>query len=277
MLQDRHALTALQQDTCGTKKFPYNCTSFENLESAMLERRQQTRFHPGSSLSASLNVDSTASPTNALPADAEPGSLQGRVEDVSSRGFKMQLPQHLCRHLSIGQEVSGHLHGAGDAHAWHGNITHLQPRSGGMSIGIALQTSHGSSPLKDTVDQVARDPKTGAISLRRQEKQVFLDVIGHLSLALSRDFLHLVRSGSLTGINLTQCKGMDSAGLGMLCIAVDAHIPLLNATGIVKELLEVARIPSQPEPENPRTARSGNPAHVNPVRPAAPRTVPGRA
>lgn len=217
----------------------------------MLERRQQTRFHPGAILQATL------SPNPAAVMENGHTELRGRVEDVSSRGFKVQLPEALCRGLKQGQSIKGELHSEGGSRAWNGCITHLNPRSGGISVGIALESRHDDpAPLKETVEQVIQDPKTGGISLRRLGDKVQLEVIGHLSLPLSRDFLHLVRGGSLAAIDLNQCKGMDSAGLGMLCIAADARIPLINAHGVVKELLEVARIPLEKNrPQPPAVAK----------------------
>lgn len=224
----------------------------------MLERRQQTRFHPGATLQATLLPDPAAVMENGHT------ELRGRVEDVSSRGFKVQLPEALCRGLKQGQSIKGELHTEGGSRSWSGNITHLNPRSGGISVGIALETRYDDpAPLRETVELVIQDPKTGGISLRRQGDKLQLDVIGHLSLPLSRDFLHLVRGGSLAAIDLNQCKGMDSAGLGMLCIAADARIPLINAHGVVKDLLEVARIPlNQDQPRHP--------ASTNPIRVSSP-------
>lgn len=230
----------------------------------MLERRQQPRFHPGTALSATLKLEPVPQRTGAMaPSVNSADPTRGRVEDVSSRGFKLILAEHLCQHLRQGQIISGILHMEGGDKAWQGNITHLHARSGGMSIGVALQSGDSTNPLKETVEQVVRDPKTGGISLRRQGDRILLDVIGHLSLALSRDFLHLIRSGTLNAINLNQCKGMDSAGLGMLCIAVDARIPLINANGIVRDLLEVARIPTHQEAESPKKTWSNK---SNPIR-----------
>lgn len=236
----------------------------------MLERRQQTRFHPGSSLSASIH------------GSKEDGrsELRGQVEDVSSRGFKLLLPEQSCLHMQPGQQLKGMLHTEGGSRAWTGSITHLRPRSGGISVGIALETDYADpAPLREALEEVVQDPKTGGINLKRQGNDVILNVIGHLSLVLSRDFLHLVRGGTLAAIDLSQCKGMDSAGLGMLCIAAEARIPLVNAVGVVKELLDVARIA-----QGSRAAPGHHSVTSNPIRlsesaahrSATPRTTPAR-
>ena len=234
----------------------------------MLERRQQTRFHPGTSLSASIH----GTPAN------EHDEVRGQVEDVSSRGFKVLLPENCCSHLKPGQPLRGMLHTEGGSRNWSGCVTHLVPRSGGISVGIALQTDFSDpTPLRETLEEVVQDPKTGGINLKRQGNDVVLNVIGHLSLVLSRDFLHLVRGGTLSAIDLSQCKGMDSAGLGMLCIAAEARIPLVNAVGVVKELLDVARIAQETRPAPGHHSVTSNPIRISGSaahRSATPRTTP---
>lgn len=226
----------------------------------MLERRQQTRFHPGTTLSVTFHPEGQTGHEG----------LHGQVEDVSSKGFKVLMPEHFCRGLMMGQTLKGTLHSEDNNRAWVGNITHLHPRTGGISVGIALTTNYADpAPLKETIEQVVQNPKTGGITLRRVGDNLILDVIGYLSLALGRDFLHLVRGSSLAAIDLSQCKGMDSAGLGMLCIATDAHIPLINTHGAVKELLDVARIPLAQA-----TSSAATPITSNPIR--ASRTLSGR-
>ncbi|WP_303785633.1 PilZ domain-containing protein [Azovibrio restrictus] len=218
----------------------------------MLERRQQIRFHPGTPLSASIH----GTPSHGHV------EVRGQVEDVSSRGFKVLLPEACCAHLKPGERLQGMLHTEGGSRKWNGKITHMVPRSGGISVGIALHTDFSdTAPLRETLEEVVQDPKTGGINLKRQGNDVILNVIGHLSLVLSRDFLHLVRSGTLAAIDLSQCKGMDSAGLGMLCIAAEARIPLVNAMGVVKELLDVARIP-----QGNRTPSGHSGVTSNPIR-----------
>ncbi len=233
----------------------------------MLEKRQHTRFHPGSALSASLELD--------YAEGFGPGveELRGQVEDVSSRGFKLLLPAEVCHGLKQGQQIRGTLFMASGKRPWSGKISHLSPRLGGICIGIATEVAADYSQSMDqTLAQVMLDPKTGGISLRRDGDSLVLDVIGHLSLPLSRDFLHLVRSDTLTAINLNQCKGMDSAGLGMLCIATDAGVPLIHAHGLIRDLLVVARLPLDGEPLPKQSFR----ATSNPIRPHAKTTADGR-
>ncbi|MCX8145188.1 MAG: STAS domain-containing protein [Azovibrio sp.] len=224
----------------------------------MLERRQHIRFHPGTRLSATIHGSLAGAQDE----------ICGPVEDVSSRGFKVLLPEHRCSHLKPGQTIRGRLHSESGSRDWSGCITHLVPRNGSIGIGIVLESAPAhTAPLQDTLAEVVQDPKTGGISVKRQGNDIILTVVGHLSLVLSRDFLHLVRHSTLAGIDLGQCTGMDSAGLGMLCIAAEARIPLTNATGVVKELLDVARIPVAGEARPGAKRQSRDPIMVSAAKP----------
>jgi hypothetical protein len=208
----------------------------------MIERRQQTRFHPGIPLSATFL------------AEAEPGfpaldeQIRGEVEDVSCQGFRVILPEGLSRILKPGQKLTGTLCGAGNQRNWSGRITHISSRSGRVGIGVVLEGGgRDATPLRETVEQVVQDPRTGGIHLRLAGEWRVMDIIGHLSLALSRDFLHMLRGEPLAAIDLAHCSSLDSAGLGMLCLASEAGVPIEGARGTVLELLTIARIPLRPQ------------------------------
>ena len=209
----------------------------------MIERRQQTRFHPGMPLSATF----LAQVEPGFPAMDE--QISGEVEDVSCRGFRVVLPEGPSRILRPGQKLTGTLCAAGSQRAWSGRITHISSRSGRVGIGVVLEgegAGRDAMPLRETVEQVVQDPRTGGIHLRRAGERMVVDIIGHLSLALSRDFLHILRGEALAAIDLAHCSSLDSAGLGMLCLASEAGVPIEGARGAVRELLSIARIPLRP-------------------------------
>lgn len=200
----------------------------------MPEKRRALRFVPSKDICVSLHCprgDEVVAP----------------LRDLSASGLMVLVPEGKGDAIRIGDRIDGEIALPDNPLHWQGHVVHRSPNSRGLALGIsadgdAAQTMHrGAQWLADL-------PDAGALRLAKGQSAASLAVIGHLSFGMSRDFMHLLRRQDVKTIDLSRCHGMDSAGLGMLCIARDMKKPLCGARGKVATLLQIAGIACAPQP-----------------------------
>lgn len=203
----------------------------------MLEKRQAIRYHVGEGTDIVIFRDG--------------GNLVVPLVDLSYRGLMIAMPESECRKLAPGREICGQLRRAGGVTAWRGYVVHRSPARCGVGIGVAFDDA-ATAAVRAAVFDIVQQPDTGGLHLQRREEGLALEVHGRLSFLTSRDALSHIRGDAITSIDLAHCSGVDSSGLGMLCLARDRGIAISGARGPVASLLAIARI-TAPEKPAPRT------------------------
>lgn len=198
----------------------------------MHEKRRSLRFVPSKGIPVSLHGDK--------------GSLSAPLKDLSGSGLMVLLPECDGQSIKVGEDISGEIAFPDNPLPWHGRVIHRSPFSRGLALGIAAAGDTANS-MRAASQWLAGLPDAGALQLQESQSSMTLTVIGYLSFEMGRDFLHLIRNRGVNNIDLSRCRSMDSAGLGMLCIARDQNIPIRGARDTVKTLLEVARIITAPK------------------------------
>lgn len=163
------------------------------------------------------------------------------LSDLSASGLMTLVPEQESRHLADGAQLCGEIQAPHAAIAWEGHVVHHSPSNRGVALGIEIR-GNSSGAMRQASEWLSNEAHAGALQLRRTSNSIVLDVIGRLSFEMSRDFLFLARRSGVTGINLSRCTSLDSAGLGMLSIARDLRLSIEGARHNVGTLLEVARI-----------------------------------
>lgn len=127
---------------------------------------------------------------------------------------------------------------AEDGIALAGRITHVSPVRCSRGAGVRFQ-----EPQSAVVERLVKGGEAGAVVIRQASGGNVLNVVGHLGFHMNRSFLHPIRNKSVNIIDLGRCDGIDSAGLGLLRIAMDHRVKVFGARGRVKDLLQIAQIP----------------------------------
>lgn len=108
----------------------------------------------------------------------------------------------------------------------------------GMVVPAANITVEGKC-FQEIVNVLSNDETAGAIRLTRSlasEYRPVIEVIGKLHARLARDFTRLLADGC-AAVNLSQCRDIDSGGIGLLAIAHDVGVEITGAKGRVDSLL----------------------------------------
>lgn len=194
----------------------------------MVEKRKAVRYrHGGASNIAFLRPD---------------GEFVRPLVDLSTTGLMAAVQEGEGKLLRPGDAVHMELRRPAGSVSLRGIVIHCSPFRRGLGVGIAftdgMARDHGVSSLGNAVE----DPESGGLRLQRGSDGIVLHVLGRLSFATSRDCLALVHRHAVSQIDLTECRGIDSSGLGMLCLARDRKIAVVGAAGIVKQMLTVTRI-----------------------------------
>lgn len=145
--------------------------------------------------------------------------------------------------LPLGQQIVFELRRPTGCLELRGEVVHCSHFRRGFGAGLALTSPGAGGRIDASLAEMAGHPEAGGLRLERGEQGIILRVVGKLSFFTSRDCLSLVRRHSICRIDLTECRGIDSSGLGMLCLARDQRIAIVGARGIVKQMLDLARIP----------------------------------
>lgn len=198
----------------------------------MQEKRRSLRFVPSKGITVSLHGDK--------------GNLSAPLGDLSDSGLMVLVPECDGQSIKVGEAIGGEISFPDKPMPWHGRVIHRSPFSRGLALGIAA-AGDTINAMRAAAQWLADHPGAGALQLQESQSSMTLTVIGHLSFEMGRDFLHLMRNRGVNVIDLSRCRSMDSAGLGMLCIARDRRIPIRGARDTVKTLLEVARIITAPK------------------------------
>lgn len=191
------------------------------------EKRRDTRYHPGTPIEICVH--------------GPRGMLMAPLRDLSASGLMLLVPDATMPALRIGDTVGGELPLPDGPQSWQGSVVHLSPYARRIGLGIVADAA-ARTALQRSARWLAELPETGALRLERSGQQQSLSIIGRLSFDMNRDFLSLVRSRGVDQIDLSRCGGTDSAGIGMLCIARDAGIPMHGARDSVASLLQIAGI-----------------------------------
>lgn len=199
----------------------------------MLEKRQAVRYRVGEATDIVIFRDA--------------GNLVAPLVDLSVSGLMTAMPESECRRLLPGREICGQLRRCNCATGWRGRVVHRSRVRCGIGIGIAF-TEGADSPLFDAVRDMVRQPDAGGLHLKREADGLILEVHGRLSFLTSRDSLAYIQRNSIASIDLAHCCSVDSAGLGMLCVAREQGIAIVGAQGAVKKLLAIVRIAPPAKP-----------------------------
>lgn len=195
----------------------------------MLEKRRAIRYHVGEDTCIAIRRDE--------------GELIAPLNDVSSTGLMATLPGAASLPLRPGSPVRGQLRWMGGSAQWQGRVVHRSQVSAGVGVGIAFVGPGAySGEVRAAIAEVVSLPDAGGLCLERNEQGISLQIKGRLSFTTSQDCLAYVRRNAIAKIDLSQCRSIDSAGLGMLCIAGQRGIAIVGASGNVKSLLAIARI-----------------------------------
>lgn len=192
----------------------------------MLEKRRTVRYCLGNDSDIAIQRDGAELPASLV--------------DVSTTGLMAEVSDAAFRDFQPGLEVCGRLRNAGAVVPWRGTVVHRSPVRHGLGIGIAFASG---SAATDALREIVRQPEAGGIQLRGSAGGLSLDVIGRLSFPASRRGLLYSRLNVISSIDLSRCHSIDSAGIGMLCIARGRNITILGAQGEVRRLLDLAGIP----------------------------------
>lgn len=193
----------------------------------MLEKRQAIRYRVGEGTDIVIFRDG--------------GNVVAPLVDLSCRGLMTTMPESECRRLAPGREVCGQLRRGEGITTWRGRVVHRSPARNGMGVGIVFDYGPDSS-IQAAVRDIVQQPDAGGLHLTRGEEGLVLEVHGRLSFLTSRDALAYIRRDAVNCVDLAHCSSVDSAGLGMLCLARERRISIVGAQGTVSSLLAIARI-----------------------------------
>ena len=194
----------------------------------MPEKRRAVRYRVGSGSSIAVQQSG--------------GEFVCPLLDVSTGGLMVEVREGEQRILPVGQEIVFELRRPTGCLELRGEVVHCSPFRRGFGIGLALTTRGADGRIGATLEELVGHPEAGGLRLERGERGVILHVVGRLSFFTSRDCLSLVRRHAISHIDLAECRGIDSSGLGMLCLAREQRIAIVGAQGIVKQMLDMARI-----------------------------------
>lgn len=199
----------------------------KNKEWIMQEKRRSIRYVPGQDISIAMRCGNH--------------EFSGPLSDLSSGGLMTLLAEKEVGRLPPGTHLCGEITTIDAQIAWDGLVVHHTPTTRGVAVGIATR-GHTAPAMRRAAEWLAQESHAGALQLRRSGNGIVLDVVGRLSFEMSRDFLHLVRNGSIVQVDLSRCTSLDSAGLGMLSIARERRLEISGARDMVRTLLSVAQI-----------------------------------
>lgn len=194
----------------------------------MVEKRKAVRYrHGGASSIAFLRPE---------------GEFVRPLVDLSTTGLMAAVQEGEDRLLRPGDAVRMELRRPAGSIPLNGIVIHCSPFRRGLGVGVAFTGGMAQEQGVGGLGNAAADPESGGLCLQRSNDGIVLHVIGRLSFATSRDCLALVHRHAVSQIDLSECRGIDSSGLGMLCLARDRKIAVVGAAGIVKQMLMVTRI-----------------------------------
>lgn len=197
----------------------------------MHEKRQQLRFSPGQPLEVKLLIRERA--------------LQGWVEDVSPNGCRIVFPTAYAGLLKPGMPLEGTIGFHCGPQRWQGPVVHRRPTRGGIGFGIRFERENSQHlTLQQAIQAASTAERAGALRLNTQGDATHIELQGFFGFGVDRDFLGLVRRHPVSAIDVSGCRHIDSAGLGLLAIAREIGIPIVGAQGRIAELLAIARLTS---------------------------------
>lgn len=191
----------------------------------MLEKRKAIRFWVGETANIAFMRDD--------------GEFVAPLVDLSSCGLMAALPEGECSQFLPGREICGQLRRVAGAVAWRGRVVHRSPGRHGNGINIGIAFSRCTTETETAVKEIVQHPDAGGLHLQGNGPDMALEVVGRLSFSTGRESLAYLRSNAITHIDLGRCRSIDSAGLGMLCIARDRGIAISGAQGEVKGLIDI--------------------------------------
>ena len=166
--------------------------------------------------------------------------MTAHLADLSSTGCLLALPLEGSERLPAGSPLHATWTVDGESAGeigLDGLITHVSPlrclRGAGMRFGQSQQA---------LVDRLVRGSDAGAISVRASAQGETLSVVGHFGFHMNRAFLYPIRQKRARLVDLSRCTAIDSAGLGLLRIAIDHGVRICGARGRVKQLMEITQI-----------------------------------
>lgn len=170
-------------------------------------------------------------------------SLTFPLLDVSTGGLMVTLEEGQQRLLPVGQQIVFELNRPAGCVEMRGEVVHCSHFRRGYGVGLAFTSPGAGGRIDAALGELVGHSEAGGLRLERGAQGIVLRVVGKLSFFTSRDCLSLIRRHAICRIDLTECRGIDSSGLGTLCLARDQRIAIVGARGIVKQMLEMARIP----------------------------------
>ncbi|HEY6896243.1 MAG TPA: PilZ domain-containing protein [Rhodocyclaceae bacterium] len=189
----------------------------------MHEKRKSVRYLPRSHLVVTLSTGGR--------------SLDCQLGDLSASGCMVVLSAEDEARLQPQVRLTAELRLPDGPALWSGRVTRLAPWGTQQGAGVVFDQE-----CTELIERLMACDAAGALRLGGRADETCAEVSGHLGFAMHRCFFHLLRSGGIAAVSLRQCTSLDSAGIGLLKIAHEAGVPLLDARGAVRDLLVAAGI-----------------------------------
>jgi hypothetical protein len=189
----------------------------------MHEKRKSVRYLPRRHLEVNLSAGNA--------------SLSCQLGDLSASGCMLVLAAADEARLRPQALLTAELLLPDGPALWSGRVTRLSAWGTQQGAGVVFDQECAA-----LIERLAACDAVGALRLSGRVDQTCAEVSGHLGFSMHRSFFHLLRSGNVAAVSLRHCTSLDSAGIGLLKIAHEAGLPLLEARGAVRDLLTAARI-----------------------------------
>lgn len=196
----------------------------------MQERRIHPRYRVKKHVAAGIEVGNRA--------------LFGRLLDMSAGGFRLLVPEQVNPSLK-GTLAVGEIVVEPKCIVVPGKIAHISPHGGSTAVGFAWDPTaiEMNLELNLLLKDMASARDAGAVKLtNRKPLGTHMQVLGHLGMALFRDFFSGIRKKGVTEVDMTNCRSIDSAGVGLLVLGIEAGVKVVNCTKPVRDILAMSGV-----------------------------------
>lgn len=202
-------------------------------EAQLAERRQQARYR----ISGSAQEHAQLKVGVSIVQLGVRHDLVGSLLDISETGLCTRLQGKLPKLPLRDQTPSVEWEIYSPLGLTCGVATIRRQQQHGDDLLLGLHIGENKPVLKGLVDYLRAHWNLGSVSVDRQGHA---QVHGRLHFETARQLTHL--SHRVKKINLSQCSGIDGAGIGVVDLAVARGVVLTGCTGDVRAMLTVAGV-----------------------------------